>query len=212
MAALHHGLFAVLLETYGHREEVDSAIAVAAAARAEWIHPSLLGELLNCAASTRDWRRADVVWHRLVEEAGVEPTIIQYSGRSKVHMLCGRVLEADRILEEAGDETVIGNFKTVVDHAQLLLLVCHSSPSPENLHRLRDVIGRGNRTIEQANIKHAASEWSKVKGAARRLEGDITSVRLKDVLVEWKARTQSVMKQWDNHAGGSQYLRSACGL
>eukprot|EP00931_Biecheleriopsis_adriatica_P122481 TRINITY_DN97471_c0_g1_i1.p1 TRINITY_DN97471_c0_g1~~TRINITY_DN97471_c0_g1_i1.p1 ORF type:complete len:494 (+),score=47.92 TRINITY_DN97471_c0_g1_i1:113-1594(+) len=204
--ALPHGLYAVMLESYKQRSEVDEMIADAASACALWLDDSFLGEMLECAASMRDWRRADVVWHKLVKESGVQPTIIAFCGWSKVHMLCGRVLEAAQILDEADSEALNGNFKAVIDRAQLLVLICHSSPTQGNLHRLRNALDRGDQTIEQGNNRHAASEWRKVKFAAQRFGGDITALRLNDVLVEWKASTQSVMKHWENHPGGSQYL------
>eukprot|EP00415_Alexandrium_ostenfeldii_P000107 UN0107 len=132
---------------------------------------------------------------------------------AKAHMLCGRVLASLQVLDEADEEALSGDVFTVVFRAQLLLLAYHSSPSERNLHRLRRDLARGKATIKDGKgPRNTVGEWDKITRAAQHLmQGTRHSVRLHDVLIEWKAKTKSVMRQWPNFARGSQYLGEAGG-
>eukprot|EP00928_Gymnodinium_smaydae_P059701 TRINITY_DN43103_c0_g1_i1.p1 TRINITY_DN43103_c0_g1~~TRINITY_DN43103_c0_g1_i1.p1 ORF type:complete len:126 (+),score=11.34 TRINITY_DN43103_c0_g1_i1:38-379(+) len=91
-------------------------------------------------------------------------------------------------------------------HLQALLVVCHSLPSVSNMAKLRETANFGQHIIDKQASNHATSEWRQMVGVGHRICHDVESVGLKDVLVEWKARTKSVMRHWPNHSGGSNYL------
>jgi len=196
--------FARVLEAYQQHEDVDKMME--AAKGEEWLDYVLLCALVNLAAERQDWERAVEVWRRLVKDHGVEPNIVAYNAMSKAHMICGRILEAARILAEIDEVFLNSNYKTVVDRVQVLLIACHSSPTQENRIRLQDAIKSGENTVKEDASRHAAREWGKMKRATQRLEQNVASMKLRDVVVEWKASTQSVMRTWPNHAGGSRYL------
>eukprot|EP00415_Alexandrium_ostenfeldii_P001417 UN1417 len=195
-----------MMETYQQCREVDSVIVGGASAGHAWVDHALLGALVNAAGERRDWQRAEDLWQKLVRDYGVKPTDIEHAALSKAHMLCGRVREALQVYDEVDEDVLNANFKYVGDRAQLLLLMCHSSPSKPNLHRLQRAFDLGEKTIRRERSRYVASDWDKMKRVAQRLQSNAESVKLQDVLIEWKAKTQSVMKQWPNHAGGSLYL------
>jgi len=209
--ALPYCAYASVLETCQQHQEVDDMIQAAAMSGELWIQDVTLGALINAAAENKDWQRANVLWRRWTHEYGVLPDLIAYNIMSKALMVCGRVLDALHIWDGVCEVELNGNFKSVIDRAQLLLINCHSSPSQQNRRRLREALQSGSRVARQA--KRAASEWKKIRNAAQLLEGsNIESVRFRDVLVEWKAKHLSDMKDWENHAGGSQYLGEAAAL
>jgi len=201
--------YAMVLETYQRFEEVDDMIDLGTTAGATLVNHVFLGAVVNTAAERKDWKRAENVWERLVKECAVEPTVVEYIIMSKAYMLSGRVLQALQILDEVDEKVWHSNFLAVKQRAQLLLLMCHSSPTPQNLCRLQQALDLGEETIKNDGTRIAAGEWIKIKRAAQRLQGNKQSVRLREVLIEWNARAQSVMKQWPNHVGGSQYLEEA---
>uniref|UniRef100_A0A7S1WD82 Uncharacterized protein n=1 Tax=Alexandrium catenella TaxID=2925 RepID=A0A7S1WD82_ALECA len=198
--------YARMLETYQHCKEVDSMIAAGASAGEAWIDHVLMGALVDAAGGRGHWQRAEDLWLRLVRDYRVKPTILQYTLFSKARMLSGRVLEALQVYDEVGEDGLNTSFVSVQGRAQLLLLMSHSSPSQPNLRKLQRAFDRGEKTIRREGNRHVAGDWDKMKRAAQRLQTNAESVRLRDVLIGWKAKTRSVMKQWPNHAGGSQYL------
>jgi len=52
-------------------------------------------------------------------------------------------------------------------------------------------------------------EWEQLKLVVQRLQTTPKTRRLRDILIEWKAKTLSVMKSWPNHHEGTNYLCAA---
>lgn len=202
--ALGYSQYVGVLESYRMYDRVDRMIAESGVAT--WTNVVLLGSLINIAAEHRDWHRADTLWQRLVHEYGISGNSIAYSAWAKAHMLCGRPSEAAQIFDEMVSKGLEECSTTAADHLQALLIVCHSLPSPENIGRVQQALIRGECVMEQESSRHATSTWSKLKSIASRLQSRSTSVRFHDVLVEWKAKTQSSMKEWPNHQSGTKYL------
>lgn len=182
---------------------IENAVACGEA----WVSNTLLGSLVDIAGESRDWKRADHTWRRLTQDCHVEPNIISYNAFAKAHMICGRVLEALEVLTPLDAVELHRNFKTVIDRGQLLLIAYHSSPSAAKRRQLQRALDQGEITIRKESNKHAATEWVKLRNAARSLEQEEPhAVTFHDVLVEWKAKHISDMRRWPNHAYGSRYL------
>jgi len=165
----------------------------------------LLGGLVNHAGQHRNWRRADELWCRLVNILGVQPRSIEFCAYAKAHMLSGRPHVAACKLDEMLNKKLPLYSKIAVDHFQCLLITFHSSLLATDGNRVQGAIARGRSAVVQSS-KQERQAWQNMVDATKLLKGSPTDVFLHDVLIGWKEKTQSVMKDWDNHAAGSNYL------
>ncbi|OLQ15255.1 Mitochondrial coenzyme A transporter SLC25A42 [Symbiodinium microadriaticum] len=200
-----------LSEHYGDVRLVDKLLTQGQSEGASWVRdPVALGSLLNAAANRCDAARAREIWDTF-RLTGLRPNMICYAAYSKAHMLAGIPSKAVDILEEMERENVADmNSKLVVDCGQCLLIMYHSSRSELNQQRLLKFLARGDKIIEADERGNAKNEWRKIKKTANHLLADATALKLHDVLCEWKARTASLMKDWENFDAGTEYLRRRC--
>jgi len=192
-----------LLENYMLYDRVDELLFI-------WkdrITNVFLGGMMDIAAKHSDWKRADTLWDVIVNKLGVKPTAIQICAWSKTHLLCGRPTVAAQILDTLFRSDVQHkNDKHATEYVQAFLLVCHSSPTPTNIDRLQQAVETGSYLIQKDSSRSIKHDWHRLKSVARRLQTAPASLMLHDVLVGWNAKTQSVMKNWPNHAASSNYL------
>lgn len=165
-----------------------------------------LGAMTNIATKHFDWQRADALWGNIVKRRGVKPICINYSAWAKVHMLCGRPMRAAQIFDDMFSAGLKGDDKVPEDRVQALLIMCHSSPTPLNVGRLQEAVAMGDTLIQTGSSTLIKKNWHRMKSLARRFQSNPTSFKLHDVIVEWKAKTQSLMKDWPNYAAGNNYL------
>ena len=92
-----------------------------------------------------------------------------------------------------------------MDYAQALLLTCHASMEPEIIERTQTFL---TQALERAPNGHpfVKNQLLKMKRVLEQLLSKPQYVWLHDVLVEWKAKEQSVMATWENFPAGSNYL------
>ena len=197
-----------LSERYEDVRLVDRLLTQGQSERASWTRdPVALGGLLNAAANRCDAARAREIWDTF-RLTGLRPNMICYATYSKAHMLAGNPNKAVDIIEEMEGESVADmNSKIVVDCGQCCLIVYHSSPSESNQQRLLKFLVRGDEIIAADGRGNAKNEWKKIKKTADQLLADATALKLHDVLCEWKAQTASLMKDWENFAAGTDYLK-----
>lgn len=192
-----------LLAVYKQEDQVNSILD--RSSKDGWV-PScvLLGSLVNVAAEQGDWRRAEQIWKKLIKQMGVVPNSICFGARAKAHLLCGRPWFAANVTEEMLASGIALEPPNAESQFQSLLVVYHSSLVAEDLKRLRLAESRGGHVIQQSTALHRRT-WVKLQNMADRLKAAPSSVRLHDVLVEWKAKS-SIMASWENHKAGSAYL------
>ncbi|CAE7920950.1 slc25a42 [Symbiodinium necroappetens] len=200
--------FLTLSEQFGDESLVDRYLQEGLSDGASWTrNPVLLGGLLNAAANRRRAARADAIWDNFCS-AGLRPNMICYGAYSKAHMLAGSPVRAVEIIDNMEMQKVANmNSNIVVDYGQCLLVVCHSSTSPSNRQKLLDFIARGDKIMTKDGRGNTKNEWQKIRGNAGKLLANAKSLQLQDILSEWKARTLSVMKDWENFDANTKYLK-----
>lgn len=203
--SISYGSFALVLQTCSRPVEVDELLTNSSRAGL-WQPDNVdLGALVNAAGEQRDWRRAEVLWERLVREHNVRPNLIAYVARSKVHLLCGRVVVAARIIDDMIGEGFDLNPHAAQAHIQALLVVCHSSLAATDLQRLRQALRNGESAIRLEGSLHQKKFLTQAKRLATLLATQPEAVTLPDVLLEWKARECSEMASWERCLAGSLY-------
>lgn len=208
---LAHSSFIRVLATYKLHGRAEGLIRDLHGKRDIWEqsgfnHKVLLCALVDSCGAQQDWQRADRWWDIYITEFGVEPDVFAYNASAKVHMLCGRPNVAASKLDEMMARNVALNSKTAIDHAQALLLTYHSSLLQSDLQRLLEALKKGSTKLRRAS-KWEKQTWQKINASAERLRLDPASLKLQDVLVEWKAASQSIMSDWENFSSGSGYLQ-----
>merc|ERR1712216_904093 len=194
-----HRDYIIVLESFGLYDRVDALLTKPT--RADYV---FLSGLMNIAAEHYDWQRADALWDRIVKQFGVKPNDIANSSWSKVHLLCGRPMIATQILDDFGLEGITDH--SAEEYVQALLVVCHSSPTSANVDRLQHAMKMGSLVIQRDGTILKKRNWTRLTNVARLFISNPKSFMLHDVLIEWKAKTQSVMKSWPNYSAGSKYL------
>lgn len=168
-----------------------------------------LGDLINAAASSFDFKRADQLWDKLVKQHRIIPNVICYVGKAKVHILAGRPLSAIQILDRMRVEGVGANdTNAAVVYLQALLLTCHSDPSKPRLKQLSTYLAEAERTVAGRMTtagKQMQGQWFTMTKLGRNLVKSPRSVMFADLLVYGNAK-HGMMKTWPNYQAGSQYL------
>ena len=167
----------------------------------------LLGSLLDCSASQRDWKRAEALWETFIQRQ-VRPNLMAYNARAKVHLFAGRPLKVLEVYDHAITdflEAMKENYKVGGSYAQALLLLCHSSLNAADMSRLEEFL---KLALEKgpSSPKGVREDLLKMRQVLKKLLSRPREVYLRDVLVQWRARELSVMAEWENFPAGSRYL------
>ncbi|CAE7377378.1 unnamed protein product [Symbiodinium natans] len=164
----------------------------------------VLEELVGRAAARQDWERTDLLWNFLVCSHHVQPTAACYAAHAEAHLLAGRPSNAASILEDMFDAGVGPLTPTIAaSYLQILLVICHSDPTPSNMTRLKEALKQAE-GLTATGL--AAKELTKLKQVAGKLMLDPCALPFRQVLVSRKAR-QSEMKGWRSPRAGSCYAR-----
>lgn len=199
---ISYGSFALVLETCSRPAEVDELLVSSRL----WNPDSVdLSALINAAGERKDWRRAESLWNSLVCERGVKPNLIAYVARSKVHLLCGRIVEAAHVIDDMVGNGLTLNAYAAQAHIQALLVVCHSSLGGTDFERLSHALRKGESAILAEGSLHQKKFLTQAKKVASLLATQPQDMTLKDVLLEWKAREHSEMSSWEQFSAGSMY-------
>ena len=200
--------YLAFLEHYRRCDEVNAILT-----RTHAVDVVLLGSLLNCTASHRDWQRAEVLWETFSRRE-VEPNLMAHNNRAKVHLLAGRPGKVLEIYDHAIMDFVAAmaeNYKVGANYAQALLLFSHSSLELGAIERLQSFLARALMK-GPARPKSFREDLRKMRSVAEKLQSEPEEVYLHDVLIGWNAKEQSVMARWKNYPAGSNYLEDQCPL
>ena len=208
--AKHHitlSTYICFLEQYQCCQEVDALLESPDEDLLQAINVVLLSSLMNCTALRRDVRRAEVLWEVFMKRH-VEPNIICHAALAKVYLLAGRPAHVLKILDNRDMDLVgaMGQFPRVATlYAQALLVVCHSSLDLPAMKRLEEFLAIAL-DKDQKTPKQNREDLPKMRQMLKKLMSKPRQVYLRDVLIKWNARKQSVMAEWENFPGGSNYL------
>ena len=197
------------LEQYQRSDEVDAFLQSQDDVVSKAIDVVLLSSLLNCAASRRDWLRAETLWEAFMKRK-VIPNIIAHNSRAKVHLLGGRPGKVLEIYDNALAVTdfvraMRDDFRVAVQYAQALLVLCHSSLDPSAVRRLREFLSL---SVQKGppGPKSFREVLLSMKSIGDKLVRAPHKVLLHDVLLDVNTREQSVMAKWEDFRAGSNYL------
>ena len=200
--------YLAFLEHYRCCDEVDALLQGRQA-----VDHVLLGSLLNCTASHRDWHRAEVLWD-IFSRREVVPNLMVHNNRAKVHLLAGRPSKVLEIYDHAITDFVAAmteNYKVGANYAQALLLVSHSSLDLQAIERLQSFLARALMKGPSRPTSFR-EDLRKMRNVVEKLLSEPEEVYLHDVLIGWNAKEQSIMAQWKNYPAGSNYLEDQCPL
>ncbi|CAK0901152.1 unnamed protein product, partial [Prorocentrum cordatum] len=187
--------WALVLAHYGYDEALD--LLLDSAACSSWAPSCVsLGALVNAAGERKDWRRAEEVWARLVEQFAVEPNVLCYSARAKAHLLCGRPGHSAAVLDEMVSRGIGPNAIAAESHVQALLVVCHSSMLPGSGEDGSAFLPPGNASEELADRPCVVNTRSMSRADCQRLDhaverGDSAEVRRS----AWQLETWGALKR-----------------
>ena len=198
------GAFLALCERGGEVHLVDKFLQDATSSSVNHV---TLGSLLNAAADRCNAPRANEIWEQC-RSTGVRPNLICYAAYAKAHMLAGSLDRSVTIINEMEIQRIATmNSIIAVGYGQCLLVVCHSSTSSTNKRRLQKFLARAEEIMQADERGNTKVEWKRIKDTAGQLLSDARKLRLQDVLIEWKVRTRSVMKDWPNFRANTNYLK-----
>ena len=169
--------------------------------------PSCMPSTLNCTALRRDWQRAEVLWEAFLRKQ-VKPNIICHVALAKVHLLAGRPGRVLKIFHNESIDLVsaMSQFPRVATlYGQALLVVYHSSLDLAAMKRLEEFLMLALDKCRKGS-KNIKEDLLKMRQVLNRLSSTPEQLYLRDVLIEWKAKEQSVMAEWENFPAGSNYL------
>ena len=195
------------LEQYQQCAAVDSLLESQDEVMSEAINVVLLSSLLNCLALRQDWQRAEALWDTFMKRQ-VKPNIICLSALAKVHLFTGRPREVVAICNNKIPDFVRAmreNYKVASMYAQAFLVVCHSSLDSTATHRLQAFLAQA---LEEgpSHPRSFKEDLRRMRQVVEKLLSEPDTVYLRDVLIEWNAKKQSVMAEWENFPAGSNYL------
>ncbi|CAJ1439218.1 unnamed protein product [Effrenium voratum] len=186
-------------EAQGRSDAVDRLLRQMNQRRVE-MDESVLSTLLSAAAERSDWQRTDELWNLLVRGFRVPVSPRAYLARARAHFEKGRVEAALRVLDEADEDAEVA-----LEQLQLLVILCHSSPSLSNRRRLERHLsggGSGGKGVQKA--------WQSLEHLAEALLDETRSSggvpQLRQLLVTPCAKRSSV-RTWPEFAAASEYLR-----
>ena len=139
----------------------------------------------------------------------MQANLFCFLARAKGHLLAGRPCAVMHILHKGMEVCGLSfreNGRVVQEYSQSLLIVCHSSLDSAYLQHLRAVLDRGLFSVEEQTSASTRADLQRMKSVAMRLLSEPHDVRFHDLLIEWKAKQQSIMAGWDNFCAGTCYL------
>ena len=194
------------LEHYQCCDEVDTLLDSQDGVVSQAVNVVLLSSLLDCIALRKDWERADSVWEQFMAK-GIQPNIIAFRTLAKVHLLAGhplRVVKIFQSLSSSGTD-LTEDSRTTDAYVQASLIVCHSSLDPAAMKRLEAFLALALDKCRKGP-KGFREDLLKMRQVLEQLLSKSREVYLHEVLIEWKAKEQSVMAEWENFPAGSNYL------
>ena len=203
------GAYVCFLEHYQECDKVDALLEGQDEVFSQAMSVVLLGSLLNCSASRCDWQRAEALWGRFTK-MGIVPNEICHATLAKAYLLAGRPAKGVEVLREVHVSSagfIMKHFAIAKDYAQALLLTCHASMEPDVIKRTQSFLVQATEHAPKGHpcVKH---QLLKMKSVLEQLLSKPQYVRLRDVLIEWKAKEQSVMAKWENFPAGSNYFEN----
>ncbi|CAK9109888.1 unnamed protein product [Durusdinium trenchii] len=171
-----HSTYIQFLEQYEHCEEVDAILEADSLKKQPVLNYVVLGGLLDCVSSRKDWNRAEGIWEMCMQN-NIEPNLICFRARAKVHLLAGRPTMALQVLQSALDMwglCIHEDARTATEYAQSLLIVCHSSLDPAAMEHLQTFLKSGYFRVEAESTAlirscllemEAGCRWSTIQGA-----------------------------------------------
>ena len=192
-------------ELQGRHRDVDDLFQQCTKQHVE-LDSVLLGDLVECAASLLDIKRADFLWETLTVHYHVQPNFLTYSVYAKAHMLAGQPQSAVKIIDDMlGARQGPMDYKLAIDYLQALLLVAHSSLSPCDLKRIRKFLPEGAGVVNGKSARSGKQNWRSLRAVSLQLLSDPQKPCFKDLLVT-KIAKDSVMTGWVDHLAGTSYL------
>ena len=207
-----YGVYIGFLEHYRQRENVDVLLNSGDAVVSLCLDIVLFGSLLNCNASRRDWQRAEDMWATFTSKA-IEPNEICHAALAKAYLLAGRPAKVLEVMERVNVSSVrfiTEYFAMAKDYAQALLLTCHASLDPDAIKSTRTYLALAMRHAPKGQ-KAVTRQLQKMKSILNRLSSSPQEVFLRNVLIDWNARENSVMSEWSNFPAGSKYFKNSEG-
>ncbi|CAL1129749.1 unnamed protein product [Cladocopium goreaui] len=190
-----------LQETQGRFDTVNDVLMRVFVERKIKANSQMLTALLELAAQRRDWKRAEDLWHILVDSLHVEPNLLARGAFAKAYFMAGRLTSAEELLAGEADKM---SYRLGNDYLQILLILCHSSPTKSNLEKLKEFVER-NRTVKRYG--GAEGEWRRMTDLVLRLTKEVGApLRLREVLVTRKARCSAMMR-WTDQPMGACYAK-----
>lgn len=140
----------------------------------------------------------------MVDKFHIEPHAIEFACLSKACLLCGRPADAAVAVEQLLELGIALLPQNVEVYVQSLLIVYHSSLASSDFKRLDNAVRIGEPIIKLASTNQKKT-WMQMIHVVHRLRSRPKSLRLHDVLVEWKAK-QGSMSKWQGFKAGANYL------
>jgi len=196
------------LAACGQPDRVDRLLPALRSMQFEGDMNYLLGALVDVAGHHHNWERADRLWRIFVDEHRIQPNFMCYTAWAKAHLLCGRPHVAADKIDEMLKLGMSLDDKLTVDHAQCLLVTCHSTMTLADRDRLIAALTAGTPLLIES-ARTLRETWVKILSATRQLGSTMAPLCLHDVLVEWKSSTLSVMKDWEHYPAGCNYLQNS---
>ena len=195
------------LEHYQQYHEVDALLQSTNRNVSRALNCVLLGSLLDCSAARGDWQRAEALWEFFMQKK-VQPNIMCQNTRAKVYLLAGQPAKACAVYENTHTSSIKSmrqDFRVANDYAQAWLILCHSSLAPDAIARLKEFLKRSLKKAPKGN-RSIRERLEKMKEVADKLSLKPEELKMRDILIDWKARELSVMAKWKNFKAGAQYL------
>lgn len=169
------------------------------------LNSTTLSALININADQKNIFRARDIWRMFVERCGVKPAMTAYMALAKANLLCGRPASAAAVISEMLNGGVTVNAHIAHLDIQVHLIIFHSSLSALDQTHLSIALERGQAHLRSGTASQRGDS-ERFERVARLLFSQPWRVRFADVLVEWKARERSAMREWHDFEAGSRYL------
>jgi len=194
-----------LQESQGHFDSVNDLLMRIMVEQDIKANDRTLVDLLELAAQRRDSKRADDLWHILVDSLDVEPNVFATAALAKAHFMAGRLRYAEELLaSEAQGKTM--SQRLCNEYLQILLILCHAAPTPANFQKASDFIESKAIVRRDGGAKN---EWSKMTSLLQQMKTKESALskplRLHHILVT-KNSQRSMLMYWTDHEMGAQYV------
>ena len=209
ISGITYSTYLQFLEQYERCDEVDAFLEDPT--KTKVLNYVVLCGLLERISYRKDWKRAESVWDTFMRK-NIKPNLMCFLSRAKVHLLAGRPTFVLQVLQsgmDAGELSLAENGRVVQEYVQSLLIVCHSSLDAEARRLLRETLDQGVFAVKDSTSATTRMDLKRMEALAKTLLADPSEVRLRDLLVEWKAKELSVMAGWKNFRAGTGYLKDS---